>query len=158
VAGKLPKGYKTKLPSGMTYGEGLLQKSNIYATFIATLLDRGVDIHYLSNITGHGMRKIMRSQRAFTYHVQQIVEPPEIFPFIQQHAELSDEEIYGTYNMGTDYAIFLPKSEVSTVKRIVKSQGFECIDAGYIEKGERKVVIEPLNITFSSDSLALKSQ
>ena len=30
------------------------------------LLDSEIDIHYISNITGHGLRKIMRARSNFT--------------------------------------------------------------------------------------------
>ena len=69
VARKLPEGYATKLPNGVTFGEALLTKTNIYAKLIQDLLDKNVDIHYISNITGHGLRKIMRAPQDFVYIV-----------------------------------------------------------------------------------------
>lgn len=157
VAKRLPKGYGTLLPSGKTYGEVLLTKTNIYAKLINDLLDAEIDVHYVSNITGHGMRKVMRARQDFTYVLEKILQPHEIFPFIQKHAGLSIYEMYDTYNMGMDYAIFLPSKDLAKAQKIVKKDGFESLDAGYIEKGERQVVIKPLDITFKGESLKVRA-
>jgi phosphoribosylformylglycinamidine cyclo-ligase len=156
IAKKLPKGYATKLSDGTYYGEALLTKTNIYAKLIADLLKANIDIHYISNITGHGMRKIMRARPEFTYIIEKIFEPQEIFNFIQQHANLTDNEMYQTYNMGMDYAIFLPEKYIKKAQTIVKKNGFESINAGYIEKGKRQVIIKPKKIIFSGDTLNLR--
>lgn len=156
IAKRLPKGYGTKLPDGTLYGEALLTKTNIYASVVEDLLDAGVDIHYISNITGHGMRKIMRARGNFTYNIENIFEPQEVFLFIQKHAGLSDYEMYHTYNMGMDYALFIPKKNVKKVLAIIKKNKFQGLDAGYVEKGKRQVIIKPRNLVFKSDTLALR--
>lgn len=156
IAKKLPKGYATKLSNGALYGEALLTKTNIYAELVQKLLDEGVDIHYISNITGHGLRKIMRARQQFMYSIEKIFEPQEVFNFIQKHANLSDYEMYQTYNMGMDYAIFLPEKDVKKAQKIVLKNKFQSIDAGFIEKGEREVIIKPKHIFFKGDTLDLR--
>jgi len=156
VAKKLPKRYVTKLKNGKTYGEEILKKTNIYAKLIQDLLNAGIDIHYLSNITGHGLRKIMRARQNYSYVIEKIFNPQEIFLFIQKHANLSDEEMYGTYNMGQDYAIFLAEKDVKKAQEIIKKNKFQSLNAGYVEKGEKQVVIKPKNITFKGDRLDLR--
>ena len=156
VAKKLPKGYKTRLSNGKTYGESLLTKTNIYAKLIQDLLGAKIDIHYISNITGHGLRKIMRARGKFTYILEKVFEPKEIFKFIQKQANLSDYEIYETLNMGQDYAIFLPKKDVKKTQAIVRKNGFSSIDAGYVKAGPCQVIIKPKNIVFKSGSLDLR--
>ncbi|MBI2599240.1 phosphoribosylformylglycinamidine cyclo-ligase [Candidatus Curtissbacteria bacterium] len=156
VAKKLLKGYQTKLPNGKIYGEALLTKTNIYAKLIQDLLDAGIKIHYISNITGHGLRKIMRARGNFTYIIEKVFEPQEVFLFIQKHANLSDDEIYQTLNMGQDYAIFLPKKDIAKAQAIIKKNKFESINAGYVKRGPRQVVIKPKNLTFKSETLDLR--
>lgn len=156
VAKKLPEGYGTKLSDGTIFGEAILGKSNIYAKTIQDLLHAGVDIHYISNITGHGMRKAMRARGNFTYTIEKIFEPQEVFGFIQKHAGLSDEEMYQTYNMGQDYAIFLPETDVAKAQEIVKQNGFESINGGYITEGERQVIIQSKNLTYKGETLNLR--
>lgn len=156
IAKRLPKGYATKLTNGKMYGEALLTKTNIYAKLIQDLLNANINIHYISNITGHGLRKIMRARQNYTYVIEKIFEPQEIFLFIQKHANLDDYEMYQTYNMGMDYAIFLPEKHVKKAQSIVKKNGFESIDAGYVEEGERQVIIKPKNLVYKSSTLDLR--
>ena len=85
-----------------------------------------------------------------------IFEPQEVFLFIQKHAGMDDYDMYHTYNMGQDYAIFLPEKDVKKTLAIIKKHKFQGIDAGYVKKGEKQVVIEPKNITFKGDTLDLR--
>lgn len=156
IAKNLPKGYATKLSSGKMYGEALLTKTNIYAKLIQDLLNSNVDIHYISNITGHGLRKIMRARQSFTYIIEKMFDPQEIFLFIQKHANLSDYEMYQTFNMGQDYALFIPEKQVEKAQKIIIKNGFKSINAGYIEKGDRQVIIKSKNIIFKSETLNLR--
>ncbi|MBI4097525.1 MAG: phosphoribosylformylglycinamidine cyclo-ligase [Candidatus Levybacteria bacterium] len=156
VAEKLPKGYATKLSNGEMYGEVVLTKSNIYAKVVHDLQKAGVDIHYISNITGHGIRKIMRARPAFTYILEKIFKPQPIFDFIKKHANLDEYEMYQTYNMGQDYAVFVSPGDVDKCLRIIKKNKFEAIDAGYIEKGPKQVIVKPKNLTFRGETLDLR--
>lgn len=156
IANKLPKGYATKMSDGNYYGDGLLTKSNIYAKLINDLLNAGIQLHYASNITGHGMRKIMRARQNFTYTIEKVFEPQEVFRFIQKHAGLNEYEMYDTYNMGQDFALFLPPSEVKKAQIIIKKNTFESLDAGFINTGERKVIIPSKNITFAGERLSVR--
>ena len=156
LAKKLPQGYATKLPDGTIYGEALLTKSNIYAKVVQALLDANLNLHYITNITGHGLRKIMRSKRPFTYHIEKVFEPQEIFKFIQTQAGINDYEMYQTYNMGQDYAIFLPSGNVEKALKIIKQNGFEGLNAGFVKEGKRQVIIKPKRITFTGNTLDLR--
>lgn len=156
IAKQLPKGYATKLKNGKMYGEALLTKTNIYAKLIQDLLSARVDIHYISNITGHGLRKIMRARQNYTYVIEKIFDPQPIFLFIQKNANLSDYEMYQTFNMGMDYALFIPESHLAKAQRIITKSKFQSTNAGYIEKGKRQVVIKPKNVIFKGGALNLR--
>ncbi|MDO8609822.1 MAG: AIR synthase-related protein [bacterium] len=156
VSKKLSKGYATKLFNGQMYGEAILQKSNIYAKLIQDLQKNNIDIHYISNITGHGLRKIMRARPNFSYMIEKIFEQQELFNFIQKHANLSDEEMYQTFNMGMDYALFIPEKDVKKAQIIIKENKFQSINAGYIEKGKKQVLIKPKNIVYKGETLDLR--
>lgn len=151
VAQKLKSGYNTKLANGKLFGEEILQKTNIYAKLVQDLLNV-VDIHYIVNITGHGLRKIMRANKNYSYVLENIFEKQEVFRFIQENAHISDYEMYQTYNMGMDYAIFLEEKDVDTALKIVKDHKFSGLDAGYVGKGPRRVEIQPKNIIFESNT------
>lgn len=156
IAKKLPQGFATKLSNKKMFGEEVLVKTNIYVKLIRDLLENDIELHYASNITGHGLRKIMRGRLKFTYVIERIIPSSVLFNFLQEQSKLSDYEMYETFNMGMDYALFLPKEEVFKAMQIIKKNGFDSIDAGYVKEGERKVVIEPLNITYKGETLNLR--
>lgn len=156
ISKKLTKGYATKLSDGKMYGEALLTKSNIYAKLVGDLQKANVDIHYISNITGHGLRKIMRARPQFTYLIEKIFEPQEIFTFIQKNAGLNDDEMYQTYNMGMDYAIFVSAKDVSKTLSIVKKNKFKALNAGVVQKGEKQVIVKPKSLIFKGETLDLR--
>ncbi len=156
LAERLPEGYATKLSNGKMYGEALLAPTHIYARLIQRLLAAGINLHYISNITGHGLRKVMRSSRNFTYVIEKIFKPLLVFTFIQTHGQLSDYEMYQTFNMGQDYALFLPGKDVPRTLALIKKQGFQAIDAGYIKKGERQVLMPEKNIIYTSNTMNLR--
>jgi len=156
VAERLPEKYAAKLPSGAHYGEAVLNRTNIYAKLFQNLFKGGVDIHYLSNITGHGLRKIMRARGNFNYNIEKIFEPQEVFGIIQKYAELSDYEMYQTYNMGMDYAVFVSPADVAKTLEIIKTTGFEAIDAGTVQSGPKQVIIKPKNLVYTSETLDLR--
>jgi phosphoribosylformylglycinamidine cyclo-ligase len=156
IAKKLPKKFGTKLPSGNYFGEAVLTKTNIYAKLIQNIFDGGVDIHYIANITGHGLRKIMRAKRKFTYVIDKIFESQEIFEFIQKFSGLDESEMYQTYNMGQDYSIFVDPKDIKKTLEIIRQNKFKGIDAGYVADGPKQVIINPKKITFSSETLDLR--
>ncbi|MFH0773590.1 MAG: AIR synthase related protein [bacterium] len=156
VAKKLPSGYTAKLSNGQFFGEAILQKSHIYAQLLEKLFAAKIDIHYISNITGHGLRKIMRARQNYSYIIEKIFDPQELFLFIQKHANLSDFEMYQTYNMGMDYALFISEKDVKKTQEIIIKSGFESLNAGYVEKGKKQVIIKPKNLLFGEETLDLR--
>jgi phosphoribosylformylglycinamidine cyclo-ligase len=154
----LPDGYLTRLDDGRTYGEALLDPTHIYVSLIEACLEAGVDIHYAVNITGHGWRKLMRATEPFVYVIERIPEPQPVFRFMQKHGPISDEEAYGNLNMGAGFALFVPETDMGKVARIADACGQEAMHGGYIERQglQKKVVIKPKGIEFSSSSLAVR--
>lgn len=156
VAGKIPKGYATKLPDGSMYGESLLAPTHIYARLIDALFIAGVSLHYLVNITGHGWRKLMRAKRDITYMIESVPEIPQLFDFITEHANITDKEMYATFNMGAGLAIYVPENDVMRVIAIAKRQRLRAWRAGCVTRGKRQVIIKPKGIVFPAGTLKIR--
>ncbi len=156
IATTLPQGYQTKISDKITYGEALLIPTIIYAKLIRSLFNANIDIHYMTNITGHGWRKIMRANNTFTYRITKLPPVPEVLQFIVEKAPLDEREAYGNLNMGAGFAIFIPQKDVEKVLKIAKKHNIQAYNAGFVEKGPKQVIIEPKNIIFSSDSLNVR--
>jgi phosphoribosylformylglycinamidine cyclo-ligase len=159
IAEELEQGYLTKLPNGDTYGNSLLRPSHIYSKAINTLLYNKIDIRYMVNITGHGWRKLMRAKKNLSYTIETLSpNRDELFEFIKGQSGLSDEEMYGTFNMGAGFAVMLPSSQAENAVKIINEGnfGFKSWIAGKVEQGEKQVTIKPLGITFKAESLNIR--
>lgn len=156
IAKNLPDGYDTELPSGTKFGEKALIPTHIYAKFVGELFESGLDIHYLSNITGHGWRKIMRGRPEFTYRMREVPPVDELFEFIAEQTNADDEEMYGNYNMGAGYAVYLPEADAIKAQEVAKEQGLKSWIAGKVEKGPKQVIIEPIDVTYSTETLGVR--
>lgn len=159
VADKLPDSYLHRLPSEETFGRVLLRPTHIYAPLIYRMQQAGIDCHYAVNITGHGWRKLMRAKQPFRYIIDELPPVPEEFDLIQQISGQSDEEMYGTFNMGGGFALFLPRVEASKLMELVENGGFpyRLFCAGTIEaSGESSVVLTPKDIEYTAKDLQVR--
>lgn len=156
IASQLPSGYATKLSNGKSFGESLLQPTIIYSKLIQDLFAGNVDIHYLVNITGHGWRKIMRSNKKLTYKITKIPPVSPLFKFLMENGPVSEKEAYGNFNMGAGFAVFVSKKDADKVVKIAKKHKIKALIAGKVEKGPKQVIIKPRNIVFKGESLQVK--
>ena len=157
VAARASTGYLTPLRDGRPFGEALLDPTHIYVAAIEECLDRGIDIHYAVNVTGHGWRKLMRAAGAFAYVVDQLPVAQPVFDFIQSVGGVDDAEAYGNFNMGAGFAVYVPEQDVATVLEIAKAFPFGAVRAGHIEQSSAKrVVITPKGLEYSAATLAVR--
>ncbi len=157
LARRLEKGYDTRLADGRPFGEVLLTSTNIYVPAVAKCFDAGVDLHYAVNITGHGWRKLMRASQPFSYVIENVPEPHEIFRFLQEHNGFTEREMYGDYNMGAGFALFLPESEVPKLLRAMGGVPHRVLVAGRVEESaEHRVIIRPKDIEFTAADLRVR--
>lgn len=156
LAEKDPDLYKRTLNNGRTFADALLSPTHLYVELVKRLQKKQTKISYMVNITGHGWRKLMRGPKDFTYRMNYTPEVPEEFEVIAKESKSTPEDMYGNYNMGAGFAIFVPQSEVDTVLTVCKELDFAAWDAGVVEEGKKQVVIEPLDLTFAGDSLGVR--
>ena len=149
----------TVLPTGRTYGEALLDPTHIYVGFVEDCLNADVDIHYAVNITGHGWRKLMRATQPFTYVIDKLPEQHTVLDFIQEHGPVEVSEMFGNYNMGAGFALYIPGKDAEKVLQLGSEPDydFHSILAGYIiEDGNKRVMINPVSLEFAAETLAVR--
>lgn len=156
IADKSPEGYETKLPDDRMYGEALLTPTHIYVPLVRELLGSAIDLHYMVNITGHGWRKLMRAPKDFSYVMNFTPPVQSEFNFIQQQAGIDDKEMYGNFNMGAGFAVFVPSKDADKVVVAAKKVGLKAWAAGTVKKGSKKVIIEPKNIEYDGATLGVR--
>ena len=96
-------------------GEELLTPTRIY-TEVLELLKR-CEVHGLAHITGSGFLKLRRITD-LGFDIYDPIEPNPIFKFVQELGNITDEEMYKTFNMGMGFAVVIPKSEEHEATRI----------------------------------------
>lgn len=156
LAQKDPGIYREQLSDGRTFGEALLAPTHLYVKLVRSLMETGLDLHYMVNITGHGWRKLMRATQPFTYHLSSVPEAPAEFGFMQTKAAATDQEMYGNFNMGAGFAVYVPADQAEQVVAAAAEHGLQAWAAGTVEEGPKQVIIEPKSITFGGDTLEVR--
>ena len=157
LAERLPDGYATRLEDGTLLGDALLEPTLLYSPVTEGLADAGVVPHYCVNITGHGWRKLMRHRAPFTYQIDVLPPVPPVLQFIRQHAAIDDREAYGNLNMGAGFALFVAGADAERTVQVARSAGVNALIAGRVDNGSKKIVIAPLQLTFSGDDLHVRA-
>jgi len=140
---KTEEGYATRLPdSGQMIGEAILKPTKIYSKYYEDLFDEGIDIPYISAITGHAFQgKVARAKRDFTYVIESLPLPQEEFSFLMQKGPVTLKEAYRTWNMGVGAVIIASRDYEKSIFQISRENGIECFYLGYIKKGPRRVIM-----------------
>lgn len=151
-------GYDARMSDGRMFGEALLDPTTIYVPVVEDCQIAGISIHYTANITGHGWRKLMRAVEPFVYWINTIPEPQPVFSFIQEHGPVDEEEMYGNYNMGAGFALFLNPVDVYQVIKVAAEHGINAWYSGHVAKvgNEKRVVIHPKDLTYEGATLAVR--
>jgi phosphoribosylformylglycinamidine cyclo-ligase len=153
---RLPQGWLTEVAQGLSYGDALLAPTLLYSPVTEALAKAGIVPHYAANVTGHGWRKLMRHPGSFAYRFHTVPPVPPVLKFIQQHAGQDDHEAYGTLNMGAGFALYVAAGDAERTAQVARDCGIEAWVAGVVKPGPKRVVIEPLKVTFEGDELQLR--
>lgn len=158
LAKKLPRGYRTKLPSGQQYWEAINEPGHLYTPLVQNILKAGIQPSNIEPITGHGLQKLMRPKQNFRYVIERMLPVPEIFQFVEKHGKLSTKEMLCIFNYGIGLAIFVhKKNEAEKILQIAKRHRLKAVIAGRVEKSiRREIIIKPLGITLESKKFLLQ--
>jgi phosphoribosylformylglycinamidine cyclo-ligase len=141
VAGYLPE---TQLPElKMSAGEALLLPHISYLQPLDGLLDKGV-IKGLAHITGGGLTdnipRILPEGTAVQIKRDSWPVPP-LFELLRRLGNVSDSEMYRTFNMGVGMVIVCSESEAGDIERHLRDRGEQCYAIGHVVAGNREVLI-----------------
>ena len=141
VAGYRPD---TQLPElGMTAGEALLLPHVSYLKPLDGLLDKGV-IKGLAHITGGGLTdnipRILPEGTAVQIKRDSWPTPP-LFELLRRLGNVSDSEMYRTFNAGLGMVIVCSESEAAGIETHLRDRGNPCYSIGHVVAGNREVLI-----------------
>ncbi|MDR3075560.1 MAG: phosphoribosylformylglycinamidine cyclo-ligase [Candidatus Methanoplasma sp.] len=125
-------------------GMELLTPTEIYVRQVLEITGSHT-VHGLVDITGGGLRNILRMKKGLRYVIDDPVGPAPIFKVIQELGGVDDREMYQTLNMSMGFAIIAPERDAED---IVKKYGNADM-VGRVEKGSG-VLLEPGNILYET--------
>ncbi len=110
---------------GKTIGEALLTPTKIYVKSCLEALKSG-KVKALSHITGGGLTENL--PRVLTKGTTPKIDykswtRPQIFDFLQELGNVTDEEMHRTFNCGIGMVLVVDKNDVDEVKNILENSG-----------------------------------
>ena len=123
-------------------GMELLTPTEIYVKQVLEITSENT-IHGLIDITGGGLRNILRMKKGLRYVISDPIEPAPIFKTIQEIGDVEDREIYQTLNMSMGFTIIAPADDAENIAKKYSNADI----VGRVEKGNG-VLLEPLNILY----------
>src|SRR5690625_2772482 len=119
-------------------GEAVLRPTKIYAKSVEAVLEK-VKIKGISHITGGGFYenfpRVMPEGLGVKLD-ERTWNVPEIFSFIQEKGDISDEEMYGVFNMGIGMALIVAREDAEAVQTILADVGEEANIIGKVVNKE----------------------
>jgi len=141
VARYEPQTYVPEL--GMTAGEALLRPHVSYLRPLDGLLDRGV-IKGLAHITGGGLLdnipRILPEGTAVKIEQGSWPVLP-VFELFRRLGNVSEREVYRTFNMGVGMVIVCALGDVDDIKNHFQERGDDCYQIGEVIAGRREVLL-----------------
>jgi phosphoribosylformylglycinamidine cyclo-ligase len=135
------------VPNGKTLGEEALIPTRSYVRLVEALQKKNIEIHSLLGGTGGGISKIAYAKKPFTYRITKWVDDvPPLFRFMREIG-VGTKDCLKTFNWGIGFYIFVPENEVRRTLETGRGAGYELLELGRVEKGERRVIFEPEKIT-----------
>jgi phosphoribosylformylglycinamidine cyclo-ligase len=127
----------------MTVGEALLMPHKSYLRPLEGLLDSG-SIKGLAHITGGGLTdnipRILPAGTAVQIDRDSWPVLP-VFTLMQQLGNVSEFEMYRTFNMGVGMVIVCAEADASKIKTHFSEQGERSFEIGRVVAGDREVTI-----------------
>lgn len=118
--------------------EVLLTPTKIYVNSILQLIEN-VKVRGIAHITGGGF--IENIPRIFPDGIgceidTKAYEIPKVFKVMQQRAELTDEEMYNTFNMGIGMVVCVAEEDVTKTIAQLEKTGEDCVVIGRTTRGK----------------------
>lgn len=128
---------------GMTFIEQIMKPHTPYYKAVKDLFD-GTSIHGMAHITGGGIEgnlcRVIPDGLSAGIELSKI-RIPELFRFIRDNGNISDDEMLRTFNCGVGLIVVTSqKCKSSVMKHIGKT--YDCYEIGTIGAGSSKVVFE----------------
>ncbi|HEX6665476.1 MAG TPA: phosphoribosylformylglycinamidine cyclo-ligase [Solirubrobacterales bacterium] len=106
---------------GRPLGEVLLEPTEIYVKPVVELLRSAVEVRGLAHITSGGTANLLRLAAAVGYEIDDPLPVPPIFALIQEHGDVSEEEMYDIFNMGCGFCVVVPPGDEAAALELLRA-------------------------------------
>ena len=128
---------------GHTLGEELLTPTKIYVKPLLALMEQ-CKVHAVSHITGGGFyenipRMLPEGKKAIIRRESVQVLP--IFDLLAKTGNISERDMFNTFNMGVGMAVAVPGDQADLAVRVLRENGQQAYIMGEVTDGETGVEI-----------------
>ena len=128
---------------GRSLGDALLAPTKIYVKPILALLEK-VNVRGISHITGGGFYENI--PRSIPDGLTAVIEKSAvrilpIFDLIAKTGNVTERDMFNTFNMGVGMSVVVPEKEVEAALSILHDAGEDAYVIGKIERGAEKIRI-----------------
>ena len=128
---------------GMTLGECLLTPTKIYVKPMQALM-QSVEVKAVSHVTGGGFYENIPRMLTpgLTAKVEMDkIETPPIFALLQKTGNISQHDMYNTFNMGVGMCVAVAAEDADKAVSILEAAGQKAAIIGEIVSGEEGVIL-----------------
>jgi phosphoribosylformylglycinamidine cyclo-ligase len=125
---------------GRPLGDVLLEPTEIYVKPIVELLRSEVDVRGLAHITSGGTKNLLRLAAEVGYEIDDPLPVPPVFALIQEHGEVSDEEMSEVFNMGCGFCVVVPEGDAGAALAALRSHYPTAKRIGRATDGPRRIL------------------
>ena len=129
---------------GMSLGDALLAPTKIYVKSVLDLISK-INVKSISHITGGGFYENI--PRALPDGISAKIskasyEVPAIFKLLQSEGNISEHDMYNTFNMGIGMMLIVDKADAEKAVEILKANGENAFIIGETVASDEGVIIE----------------
>lgn len=119
---------------GRPLAEELLEPTLIYVPLVLAAAGRGL-VHAVAHVTGGGL--LENVPRALPDGLgatldRSLWRPQEIFGFVGRRADVSEADMFGTFNMGLGMVLVTSVADAGGVVALADRHGFEAVVVGHV--------------------------
>jgi len=120
---------------GSTIGRLLLEPTKIYIETMARI-SKNFDVAGFNN-TGYGLKNLNRAKENAEFRIVSPLKPQPIFGLMQEESGFSDEQMYGTFNMGMGFFVVCGREDADDILGIAKESDI----VGEVRKSNKTIAV-----------------
>ena len=125
-------------------GLELLEPTTIYVKQVLRLISE-FEVRGMANITGGGLRNLLRLKKGVGFDIHDPMRPQPIFGALQDLGNVTDHEMHQIFNMGMGYCLVVPEKEAAAAAKAA-GKGAKVVGRASRKEGIR---VPPLGLSYT---------